>query len=56
MYEYEHKVFSKELNERLFLNSTPLSGGIELISKCNFQCIHCYETANRECDYIETIN
>lgn len=26
---------------------TPLSGGIELMSKCNLQCIHCYEESCR---------
>ncbi len=44
----QHFVLSKELNERLFLQRVPLSGGIELTNKCNFKCIHCYETIERD--------
>lgn len=44
----EHQVFSSELNERLFMHRTPLSGGIELTNRCNFRCVHCYETVERD--------
>lgn len=45
----EHKkVLSSELSEKLFKNRVPLSGGIELTSRCNFRCIHCYETVERD--------
>lgn len=42
------QVLSANLNERLFRERTPLSGGIELTSTCNFQCIHCYEAMERD--------
>lgn len=44
----EHQVFSSDLNERLFLHRVPLSGGIELTNRCNFRCVHCYETIERD--------
>lgn len=44
----EYKVLSSELNKKLFLQRTPLSGGIELTAKCNFRCVHCYETMERD--------
>lgn len=46
--ECEYQVLSNELNEKLFLKRTPLSGGIELTNKCNFRCVHCYETMERD--------
>ena len=46
--ECEYQVLSTDLNNRLFLERTPLSGGIELTNKCNFRCVHCYETVERE--------
>lgn len=44
----EYRILSSELSERLFLKRTPLSGGIELTNKCNFKCVHCYETMERD--------
>lgn len=32
----------------------PLSGGIELMSKCNLQCVHCYEESCRWKDNLTT--
>ena len=49
-YECEYQVLSTDLNNRLFLERTPLSGGIELTNKCNFKCVHCYETVERDCE------
>lgn len=54
LYRCEHKVLAKELNEKLFLERIPLSGGIELTSRCNFQCVHCYETSDRNGKYLST--
>lgn len=48
--ECEYQVLSTDLNNRLFLERTPLSGGIELTNKCNFKCVHCYETVERDCE------
>lgn len=48
--ECEYKVLSTDLSNRLFKNRVPLSGGIELTNKCNFNCIHCYETTERICE------
>ena len=48
--ECEYKVLSTDLSNRLFQQRTPLSGGIELINKCNFRCVHCYETLERDCE------
>lgn len=50
MMEYgcEFQILSNELNKKLFKTRSPLSGGIELTSKCNFKCVHCYETVERE--------
>lgn len=44
----EYQVLSTDLSNRLFLQRTPLSGGIELTNKCNFKCVHCYETIERD--------
>ena len=41
-------MLSNQLNERLFLQRTPLSGGIELTNRCNFKFVHCYETIERD--------
>lgn len=55
-YGCEFQILSNELNEKLFRKRTPLSGGIELTSKCNFKCIHCYETVEREAETTEMLS
>lgn len=47
-YGCEFQILSNELNKKLFKKRTPLSGGIEVTNKCNFKCVHCYETMERE--------
>lgn len=55
-YGCEFQVLSNELNEKLFRKRVPLSGGIELTSKCNFKCVHCYETMERDLNEVETLS
>lgn len=50
MNDCNYQVLSTDLNKRLFLKRTPLSGGIELTNSCNFKCVHCYETVERDGD------
>lgn len=48
MYKDELRtILASDLNLELFKKRIPLSGGIELTNKCNFDCIHCYETVER---------
>ncbi len=55
-YGCEFQVLSKELNEKLFEKRTPLSGGIEITSKCNFKCVHCYESIERDMGSVDKMS
>lgn len=46
MYEnsFSEKILMSHFSDDFFVNRHfPLSGGIELMSKCNLHCVHCYE-------------
>lgn len=46
--EYEEILLKELRDSKLLKNRTPLSAGIELLSQCNFRCVHCYEAVERE--------
>lgn len=50
------KILLKDFRDQNFTrNRRPISGGIELTSRCNFRCVHCYEAIEREdVSYLET--
>lgn len=40
--ELDYADFSQRIHNELMANNVPLDGGIDITSRCNLRCVHCY--------------
>ena len=52
--EISYKDFNENIYRKLIRDRVPLSGSLELTSRCNMNCVHCYVSCERNQQSIES--